>query len=220
MEQEQAYLDILRDAQRYTLEESVLTIIDSQQQRLIFEKQPNSLLTPAVSLDQPSPIPPTSVVLTSEPTQMAAYEIPASFKEYQDSEAGISIFIPESWLVTGIVEGQQAVLQSYAVEKYVGGEMLEEGDTKCDLYFHPQGTRAAKLLQQWKSNDFLTLISEEELVLRSGKSGTKLEIESMGRSTVLITEIDTRSVVLTCFGDQAQFNEIAVLIGAGEPSKD
>jgi hypothetical protein len=38
----------------------------------------------------------------------------------------------------------------------------------------------------------------------------------MGRSLSLITEVNGRAVVLTCFGELAPFDEIAVTLGASE----
>jgi hypothetical protein len=38
----------------------------------------------------------------------------------------------------------------------------------------------------------------------------------MGRSLSLVTEINERAVVLTCFGELAPFDEIAVTLGASE----
>jgi hypothetical protein len=38
----------------------------------------------------------------------------------------------------------------------------------------------------------------------------------MGRSLSLVTEISERAVVLTCFGELAPFDEIAVTLGSSE----
>ena len=43
-----------------------------------------------------------------------------------------------------------------------------------------------------------------------------MELEGMGRSLSLITEINERVVVLTCYGELAPFDEIAVTLGANE----
>jgi hypothetical protein len=43
-----------------------------------------------------------------------------------------------------------------------------------------------------------------------------MELESMGRSLSLITEVNERVVVLTCFGEFEPFDEIAVTLGANE----
>jgi hypothetical protein len=71
-------------------------------------------------------------------------------------------------------------------------------------------------MQQLRSNSTLTIVSEDEIVLRSGKPGTRIEVESMGLSVSLITEVKERVVVLTCFGDPAPFDEIAVAIRANQ----
>ena len=54
------------------------------------------------------------------------------------------------------------------------------------------------------------------MVLYSGKPGTRLEVDSMGRSLSLVTEVNQRVVVLTCFGDLAPFDQIAVTLRASE----
>jgi hypothetical protein len=71
-------------------------------------------------------------------------------------------------------------------------------------------------MQQLKSDPTVTIVSEQEITLQSGKPGTRLEVDSMGRSLSLITEVDERVVVLTCFGELEPFDEIAVTIGASE----
>jgi hypothetical protein len=43
-----------------------------------------------------------------------------------------------------------------------------------------------------------------------------MEVESMGRSLSLITQINERVVVLTCFGELAPFDEIAVTLRADD----
>jgi hypothetical protein len=130
--------------------------------------------------------------------------------------AGVSVYIPESWIVTGVVPGEFAILQSYPESKYVGGEALEQGDTKCDLNIRPPGTTAADLIQQWKSDPNTIIVSESEVVLQSGQLGTRMELENMGRSLSMITEANDRAVVLTCFGAFEPFDEIAVSFGASE----
>jgi hypothetical protein len=74
----------------------------------------------------------------------------------------------------------------------------------------------ADVLQQIKSSPHATIVSEREIVLHSGRSGIRREIESLGRSLSLYTEINERAVVLTCFGELAPFDEIAVTLSAGE----
>jgi len=216
MEQEQIYLELLRSSERFELVDGVLTIFTSQQQTLTFGSPQDSPILPTPTFEQPSPIPPKPTVAIPESTPTPAFEPPVGFKEYQDSVVGISLYIPESWLVTSIIEGQSAIFQSYPAEKYVGGEMLEPGDTKCDLNIRPSGTRAADLIQQWKADSFTTIISEHDIVLQSGQPGVRMELDSMGCSISVITQINGRVVVLTCFGDFTRFDEIAGTIKASE----
>ena len=129
---------------------------------------------------------------------------------------GVSVYIPESWAATGVVPGQSVILQSYPEDKYVGGEAFEPGDTKCDLTIRPPDIDVASYLEQLKSDPTVTIVSEQEIVLQSGQPGTRVEVESMGRSLSLITEINERVVVLACFGELGPFDEIAVTLGATE----
>ncbi len=123
---------------------------------------------------------------------------------------GVSLFLPESWAITGVIEGDYAIFQSYPEDKYIGGEPRESGDTKCDLNIHPTGTSAAKLIQKWRENSDTTIISEEEIVLQSGQTGIRLEMDNRGRSVSLVTEINSRAIQLICFGEPEPFDEIAV----------
>lgn len=57
-----------------------------------------------------------------------------------------------------------------------------------------------------------TILSEQEIILSSGQPGFRFELNNMGPSNALITEINGRVVVLTCFGDFTLFDEIAVTL--------
>ena len=149
-----------------------------------------------------------ALTLTTSPI----FRVPDNYRPYQDTEAGVAVLIPEAWVVSNVVPGQQAVLQSYPEEKYVGGEALEPGDTKCDLSIRPPDIDVAGHMQQLRSDSTLTIVSEQEIVLLSGRPGIRLEVDSMGRSVSLITEINELTVVLTCHGEPAPFDEIAVTL--------
>ncbi len=111
-----------------------------------------------------------------------------------------------------MLEGQYAILQSYPEDKYVGGEMSEKGDTKCDLNIHPVGTQMDDLINQWISNDMTTILAEEEFAFPDGVIGKYFEIDSMGQSAVFIAEVNNRVVSLTCFGDFSMTAEIAATL--------
>lgn len=174
---------------------------------------PTISATPELVTVQPSPVPATPTANMPEPTTPPVYAPPTGFKEYQDAVTGITLFIPESWVVSFVDPGQYAILQSYPEDKYIGGEGLQPGDTKCDLNF-PLNTGAAELLQQWKSDPNATIISEQDIVLESGNSGSRLEIDNRGHSLSLITEIDNQAVTLVCFGEFAPFDDIAMTLHA------
>ena len=118
--------------------------------------------------------------------------------------------------MTTIVEGQYVILQSYPENKYVGGEMLEPGDTKCDLGLRPEGESTSHLIEVWETDPITTILSEEEIILQSGQPGIRIELDSMGQSKSVITEINERIVLLTCFGDFSQFDEIAATLRASD----
>ena len=161
---------------------------------------------------------PASPTVTAIPTDVAPAstpEPPAGFRRYVNGTSGVSLWVPESWTV--IEPGPHSpILQSYPQDKYVGGEPRQPGDTKCDLTIHPAGTGMADVIQQIRSAPLTTIVSERELLLQSGRSGMRLEVDSMGRALSLITSIEERAVVLTCFGDLASFDEMAATLGTSD----
>jgi len=210
MAQEQTYLETLEAAQRFELVDDILTIYSDSGKMLTFRTR--NLVSVATNL--PSTESPNQNLPTITPTPN--FEPPAGFNEYRDTVAGISIYIPENWTVTGVIDGEYAILQSYPEDKYVGGEGREPGDTKCDLNIRPTGTHMAELIQQWRTNPETTIVSEDEFLLRSGMTVQRFVIDSIGRATVFITEINQRVVILTCFGDFSMVDEIAVTLKASK----
>lgn len=89
---------------------------------------------------------------------------------------------------------------------------VQPSDTKCDMFIRPPDNNVVDFTQQMKSNEAITIVSEDEIVLQSGQLGTRLEVESQGRSLSLIAEVNERVVVLTCYGELAPFDEIAVTL--------
>jgi heat shock protein HslJ len=209
MEQERVYLDLLRVADQFELADGVLMFSAESNPILVFEIQSDE----SVSIESPSePEKPASVDSVPSPTSPPVFEPPEGWHPYQDPVTGISIYIPEDWIVTGIIEGEYAILQSYPEDKYIGGEGRDEGDTKCDLNIRPEGDQAEDLIAQWQSDAMTTIVSEGEFPFQSGLTGQRFVIDSMGRATVFITEINQRVVLLTCFGDFSQVDEIAATL--------
>jgi heat shock protein HslJ len=160
---------------------------------------------------QPQPLSCNTVLFSI----VAAPEPPAGFTRHVDTTSGVAIWVPESWTVIEPgAHGGSTILQSYPQEKYVGGEGFQPGDTKCDLTVHPPGVDVADVVPRNRTDPPVTVVSEDEIVLRSGPPGKRYEVESMGRSLSLVTEINGRAVVLTCFGELGPFDEIAVTLGA------
>ena len=162
----------------------------------------------------PMPEPPTTTPTDVPPTATPTPEPPAGFRRYVNGASDVSLWVPESWtIIEPGPHGGSPILQSYPQDKYIGGEARQPGDTKCDLSIHPPGTSVADVTQQIGSSPSTTIVSEREIVLHSGRSGMRFEVESMGRSLSLVTEVNERAVVLTCFGELAPFDEIAVTLG-------
>jgi heat shock protein HslJ len=227
MEQERAYSAALSGAAAYQIEGGRLQILDETgtQTLVLVASNPNAAPTATPTTEAPTPaaqLPPTAGIVTVATLAVVETEPPppvgppAGFRQYRDTEAGVSVYIPESWIVTGIVPGRSAILQSYPEDKYVGGEPFEAGDTKCDVNIRPPDVDMAGYLQQLKSDPTVTVVSEQEVTLLSGEVGTRVEVDSMGRSLSLITETNDRVLVLTCFGELAPFDEITVTLGANE----
>jgi hypothetical protein len=77
----------------------------------------------------------------------------------------------------------------------------------------------ADVIPQDRADPPVTVLSQREIVLQSGQTGTRSEVDSMGRLLSLVTEINERAVTLVCFGELAPFDEIAdTLHAAVEPS--
>jgi len=222
MDQEETFVAALTSAASYRLSGARLELLDATGSVVLtFEPSPAvseapTSTPPTPTAETPTPVPPTPTAEVTETAPPPAFEPPAGFMQYQDSVTGISVYVPESWVVTGVVPGEWAILQSYPEDKYVGGGGQHPGDTKCDLTIRPPDVDVASHIQQLKSNPSVTIVSEREMVLQSGKPGTRFEAESMGRSLSLITEINERVVVLTCFGELAPFDQIAVTLGVAD----
>ncbi|UCH58378.1 MAG: META domain-containing protein, partial [Anaerolineales bacterium] len=211
MEQEMTYLELLSSATRFTLADDVLTIFAGTNPVLIYEKQQ---VIPEVPTNTPvpsTPIPNTvaATLEVVEPTHSPVFEPPTGYKEYRDSVAGVSIYIPENWTVMGVVNGQYAIFQSYPEDKYAGGGVRESGDTKCDLNLRPSAANVDELIQQWDAAPRTSIVSDEEIVLKSGLNGRRFVIDSMGRAVVLVVEINQRIIKLTCFGNFTPVDGIA-----------
>ena len=212
MVQERTYLDLLGSTDRFELVDDVLKLFAGQHQILTFEMGKDSTIASTPTLEHPTLTPATMIV---EPMLTPTSKPPVGFKEYQDSVVGISVYIPESWVVTGVIDGQYAIFQSYPEDKYIGGEALEPGDTKCDLFIR-NDISADEFISEMRTNQAITIISKDEIMLNTGQTATRVEMESMGHSALVIAEFNERVVVLTCFGDFALVDEIAVTLKAGE----
>jgi heat shock protein HslJ len=209
MDQERIYLELLRAIDQFELTKDQLTFFAASTPVLVFEIQSDNPISV-----EPVSDPDDVVSVTASPTSTSApvSEPPEGYNPYQDPVTGFSIYIPDEWIVTGIIEGEYAILQSYPEDKYVGGEMREEGDTKCDLRIRSEGERVEDLIQSWNSNSMTTIVSDEEFIFQSGLYGQRFVIDSMGRAVVFITEIDQRVVLLTCFGDFSEVDQIAATL--------
>jgi len=213
MDQERDYLDLLGVVDKFELANGVLTFFVESNPILVFETQSDEPIgtEPINQAEEP-----VSVDPVPSPTSPPVFEPPEGWNPYQDPVTGISIYIPEDWIVTGIIEGEYAIMQSYPEDKYIGGERREERDTKCDLNIRSEGDQAEDLITQWQSDSMTTIVSEEEFIFQSGLTGQRFVVDSMGRATVFITEMNQRVVLLTCFGDFSLVDEIAATLKAAE----
>lgn len=219
MAQERTYLELLSSATHFTLVEGMLTIYSGSDPILIYEAQQESAAVPSHTPEFPTIISSTATVPLEgvEPTLSPGFELPAGYGEYRDSIAGISIYYPQDWSVTGVIKGQYVIFQSYPEDKYVGGEAREPEDTKCDLNIRPVGTNSVELIQKWQTDPSAIIVSDEEIFLKSGLMGRRFIRESMGRSVSLVIEINNRAVTLTCFGNPEPFDNIAQTLSGFEP---
>ena len=136
MEQERNYLEILGAAKSFEVVDGILTINSSNGQTLTYQPLPSNGSSPDSPPDEQPYVSQTNPAVEPVPTQTAEIiEPPAGFKEYLDSQTGISISIPEEWYIQNqsVVEGEYAIFSSYPPDKYIGGEARQPGDTKCDL---------------------------------------------------------------------------------------
>jgi heat shock protein HslJ len=231
MDQEEAFVAALTSAVSYRLSEARLEFLDATGS-LILALEPPPVVSEAPTPTPPTPttvatkiaptaeateVPPTPTAKATEIPPPPAFEPPAGFKRYVDTGSGVSLWVPESWTVIEPgPHGGPTILMSYPQDKYVGGEGRKPGDTKCDLYIHPPDVSVTDAIQALRSDPLATILSEQEIVLQSGELGIKMEVESMGPSNSLFAEVNQRTVVLTCFGELAPFDEIAGTLSASE----
>ncbi|MEJ2411982.1 MAG: hypothetical protein P8Y34_03165, partial [Anaerolineales bacterium] len=123
------------------------------------------------------------------PSPVPEFILPPGYQDYSDPSAGITISIPGSWYVTGIQEGQYAILQSYPEDKYIGGEPREEGDTKCDLNLAPDLSGPDDLKVAWENSNITTLLAEGALPLAGGGTAYRYEIDSLGRANLILVDL-------------------------------
>lgn len=219
MDQENSFLAILSAAVGYDLTGDSLIIFSENYQSLTFIPLTHDTSVMETPSDDPSSVSQTNPNTGTEQTpSTATIEPPSGYKEYQDSQTGVSIYIPDDWYIQtqNIVADSYAIFSSYPPEKYIGGEARQAGDVKCDLNLDHDERSIDDLLQQWASSALTTIVSEEEILLNSGNPGRIFTIDSMGQSTTLVTEVHNRLVTLTCWGEFEDFKQIAVTLVGSE----
>jgi heat shock protein HslJ len=110
MDQERVYLDLLRVADQFELADNVLTFSAESNPILVFEIQSDEPIS-TESTSEPDNSVAVEAALT--PTSPPVFEPPEGWNPYQVPVTGISVYNPETWIVTGIIEGQFAILRSY-----------------------------------------------------------------------------------------------------------
>ena len=151
---------------------------------------------------------------TVEPAPLPTIAPPADFRLYQLPGSGIGVFIPGDWVVTGEIQSEFAILQSYPEGKYIGGEARQPGDTKCDMRIKPPGTAYDDLVLEVKSNPNSTIISEETVILNSGENAIRFEINNLGQSLFMVADFEGEVVTLVCFGNLNRFDQIAFTLAS------
>jgi heat shock protein HslJ len=235
MEQEQDYFRALDAAVRFQQDGDRLALYDASGTEVLafttasgpstarVTPQPPTA-TVAAATETPVPPTPTAAVPTATPVPPTATPVvivaSAGFRRYVHGPSGVSLWVPESWTIFEPgPHGGPTILQSYPQDKYVGGGRRDPGDSKCDLYVHSPEVSVADVIPQDRADPPVTVLSQREIVLQSGQTGTRSEVDSMGRLLSLVTEINERAVTLVCFGELAPFDEIAdTLHAAVEPS--
>jgi len=220
LEQEQAYLGALRAVAAFELGSEGLALTDEAGTELLTFVAEEETAPDAVAPQTATPAPTATAAPTEAPptpTATAAPRIPDGWFRYVDPETGISLALPETWVVDAPEPpGTVTIVQSFAQDKYVGGEPFQPGDTKCDLWIHPHKTRTETLIERYETDPNVTVISQEEVVLDSGSVGTRTEANAMGPSVSMITEVNRRAVTFVCYGDLTPFDDIAVTLAGGE----
>ena len=206
MEQEQIFIGILGEASTLQMDSEQLTLMDGERRTLVFIKAGK------VNPDEPGADNRNDTIAATrnpEDQLSSTIERPSGHILFTDGITGISIFYPESWVVSEDMPGEYAILQSYPLDKYVGGEMLEAGDAKCDLYIQSENTKAEDLIAQWESDTMVEFNSMEAIELPNGVLTHRIVIESMGTTLVYVVELEPYVVTLTCFGEFEPVDEFA-----------
>jgi hypothetical protein len=141
-----------------------------------------------------------------EGTASSTHDSNVGVQQYRDSETGVTLDVPGSWAMTEIIPGVKATLQSL--------------ETTCDLFIRSDISSVDEEVTQMKSNEVITIISEDQIVLNSGQPATQIEMniemDNIGQSMLVITEINEKVIVLSCVGDFTKVDGIAVTLKASE----
>ncbi len=98
MNQERIYLELLGIADQFELSNGRLIFYAKSISILVFEAQ-----SEAPQSAEPAHEPAESVAVAADPTPTVAphFVPPKEFNPYRDKIAGITVYIPETWIVTG-----------------------------------------------------------------------------------------------------------------------
>jgi len=109
------------------------------------------------------------------------------------------------------------MLQSFAPSEFAAGG-IPPGETKCDMRILPSGSRIADEIRAARVNGpDTTVLSDTEIALASGVPAVRIESDiSVGPMVSFFTTVQERVVVLSCFGDFRQVDEIGSTIDGCE----
>jgi hypothetical protein len=144
----------------------------------------------------------------------ASTTLPAGFMPFCDQASGIGLYVPDTWRTDIQQPGSFAIVQSFEpeTESPMGG--LAPGQTKCDLIILDPQTNISHEIEQARQDDSGINTSDREMVLTSGETAVRIESEGpMGNIVSFYTAVGGCGMVMHCYGDFTQVDDIAGTIG-------
>jgi len=176
---------------------------------------------PTAATDAQSPLPPPTEVVPPTPT-MPVFEM----ETYRDEVTGFEIDYPVGWTILDPAAEVKTnafiysvTLQSWPLEE-PGTQGLPEGGSKMDISITKDGAATVEAaLEAYRQSQAqaempVEVISEEELELTSGLTGTRFELKSSQGEThhTFVTGLNGHLVILSGLGDAAVFDAMVATL--------